>query len=150
MLSYHSPRAHPSLNHSVDQSVLDLLPFPITDISADMLVSLQAGFTAADVDALRLGPEAVAAAFAAAMRRSLQDPWVSPDTTVSSLMRLEIATSQGPWWLDECRVHLYTYFMLFFSLHFSCSVSYRARSTPGQTTGQARLLLLLISQTRPI
>jgi len=63
--------------------VLDLLPYPIKDISADMLVSLQADLSAVDVDGLRLGPAAVAAAFAAAMRRSLLDPWVAPDTTVS-------------------------------------------------------------------
>ena len=86
----------PPFELSVDQSVLDLLPFPITDISADMLVSLQASFTAADVDGLRLGPEAVAAAFAAAMRRSLQDPWITPDTTVSLMWLLYVCNIAGP------------------------------------------------------
>ena len=49
-----------------------------------MVAKLAASLTAVDVDGLRLGPEAVAAAFAAAMQRSLEDPWIDPNTQVRS------------------------------------------------------------------
>ena len=55
-----------------------------------MVAKLAATLTAVDVDGLRLGPAAVAAAFAAAMQRSLEDPWINPNTQVSRHAKLVV------------------------------------------------------------
>ncbi|KAG1668837.1 hypothetical protein FOA52_004932 [Chlamydomonas sp. UWO 241] len=70
----------------VDKAVLDLLPYPLADLSAEMAIDLAATMSSVTVEDMRLHPEAIAAAFAAALRRSLADPWISPETQCQPYM----------------------------------------------------------------
>lgn len=67
---------------AVDKAILDLLPYPLANLPADMALDLAAALASFDADAMRLQPEAVAAVFDAALRRSNADPWIVPSTQV--------------------------------------------------------------------
>ena len=64
---------------AVDKSYLDLLPYPLSKLDADMSSdSLAAALSQYDVSSQRVTSSAILSAFTTALQRSNADPWITP------------------------------------------------------------------------